>query len=58
MRDKFLLSLPMFGPLIKQRVVARFASTLSTLLGSGLEYGGIAARRIGSYRKYPDEARG
>jgi general secretion pathway protein F len=34
--DKFLLSLPLFGPLIKQRVVARFASTLSTLLGSGL----------------------
>jgi type II secretory pathway component PulF len=36
MRDKFLLSLPVFGPLVKQRVVARFASTLSTLLGSGL----------------------
>ena len=36
MRDKFLLSLPVFGPLIRQRVVARFASTLSTLLGSGL----------------------
>ena len=36
MRDSFLLSLPVFGPLIKQRVVARFASTLSTLLGSGL----------------------
>jgi len=36
MRDKFLLSVPIFGPLIKQRVVARFASTLSTLLGSGL----------------------
>jgi type II secretory pathway component PulF len=36
MRDRFLLSLPLFGPLIKQRVVARFASTLSTLLGSGL----------------------
>lgn len=36
LRDRFLLSLPMFGPLIKQRVVARFASTLSTLLGSGL----------------------
>ena len=35
-RDKFLLWLPIFGPLIKQRVVARFASTLSTLLGSGL----------------------
>ena len=36
LRDKLTLSLPMFGPLIKQRVVARFASTLSTLLGSGL----------------------
>jgi len=36
LRDKILLSLPLFGPLIKQRVVARFASTLSTLLGSGL----------------------
>jgi type II secretory pathway component PulF len=36
LRDKFLLSLPLFGPLIKQRVVSRFSSTLSTLLGSGL----------------------
>ena len=36
LRDKFLLSLPLFGSLIKQRVVARFASTLSTLLSSGL----------------------
>ena len=36
LRDKSLLSLPFFGPLIKQRVVARFASTLSTLIGSGL----------------------
>jgi len=36
LRDRFLLSLPLFGPLIKQRVVSRFASTLSTLLGSGL----------------------
>jgi general secretion pathway protein F len=36
LRDKFLLSLPIFGPLIKQRVVSRFASTLSTLLSSGL----------------------
>jgi type II secretory pathway component PulF len=35
-RDKLLLSVPLFGPLIKQRVVARFASTLSTLIGSGL----------------------
>jgi type II secretory pathway component PulF len=31
-----MLSLPLFGPLIKQRVVSRFASTLSTLLSSGL----------------------
>ncbi|UCC98313.1 MAG: type II secretion system F family protein [Phycisphaerales bacterium] len=36
LRDRLLLSLPLFGPLIRQRVVARFASTLSTLLGSGL----------------------
>jgi type II secretory pathway component PulF len=36
LRDKAMLSLPIFGPLIKQRVVSRFASTLSTLLGSGL----------------------
>ena len=36
LRDKLLLSLPVFGPLVKQRVVSRFASTLSTLLGSGL----------------------
>ncbi|MCF7973398.1 MAG: type II secretion system F family protein [Phycisphaerae bacterium] len=35
-RDKTILSLPLFGPLIKQRVVSRFAATLSTLLGSGL----------------------
>jgi general secretion pathway protein F len=36
LRDRLLLSLPIFGPLIRQRVVARFASTLSTLLASGL----------------------
>jgi general secretion pathway protein F len=36
MRDRFLLWLPLFGPLLKQRVVARFTSTLSTLLSSGL----------------------
>ncbi|HUW20458.1 MAG TPA: type II secretion system F family protein [Sedimentisphaerales bacterium] len=36
LRDRLMLSLPLFGPLIRQRVVARFASTLSTLLGSGL----------------------
>lgn len=36
LRDRFTLSLPLLGPLIKQRVVSRFASTLSTLLGSGL----------------------
>lgn len=36
LRDKTLLSLPKLGQLIKHRVVSRFASTLSTLLGSGL----------------------
>ena len=36
LRDKAVLSMPLFGQLIKQRVVSRFASTLSTLLGSGL----------------------
>jgi len=36
LRDKLLLSLPVLGDLIKQRVVCRFASTLSTLLSSGL----------------------
>ena len=36
LRDRFALSLPLLGPLIKQRVVSRFALTLSTLLGSGL----------------------
>ena len=35
-RDKFLLALPVFGPLIRQRIVSRFSSTLSTLLSSGL----------------------
>ncbi|MCD4831606.1 MAG: type II secretion system F family protein [Anaerohalosphaeraceae bacterium] len=36
LRDKTMLALPIFGPLLKQNVVSRFASTLSTLLGSGL----------------------
>ncbi len=36
LRDRVLLSLPVFGPLIKQRIVARFTSTLSTLLRSGM----------------------
>jgi type II secretory pathway component PulF len=36
LRDKTMLAIPIFGPLIKQRIVARFASTLSTLLESGL----------------------
>jgi general secretion pathway protein F len=36
LRDKIMLSLPLFGSLIKQRVVSRFATTLSTLLSSGL----------------------
>ncbi len=36
LRDRVLLSLPLFGSLLKQRVVSRFTSTLSTLLSSGL----------------------
>ncbi|MBN1124769.1 MAG: type II secretion system F family protein [Sedimentisphaerales bacterium] len=36
LRDKMLLSLPVFGRLLKQRIAARFTSTLSTLLSSGL----------------------
>ena len=36
LRDKLLLGLPGFGPLLKQRIVSRFTSTLATLLGSGL----------------------
>ncbi len=36
LRDKLLLALPVFGTLVRQRIVARFASTLSTLLASGL----------------------
>ena len=35
-KDKLLLSLPILGKLIKQRVVVRFTSTLSTLLCSGM----------------------
>jgi type II secretory pathway component PulF len=35
-RDKLLLKLPGLGKLIKQEIVARFTSTLATLLGSGL----------------------
>ncbi len=35
-RDKLLLSLPRFGPLIKQQILTRFTSTLATLMGSGL----------------------
>lgn len=35
-RDKTLLALPGFGPLLKQRILQRFTSTLATLLGSGL----------------------
>ena len=34
--DKTMLALPLYGPLIKQRIIARFASTLSTLLSAGL----------------------
>jgi type II secretory pathway component PulF len=34
--DRTMLALPLYGPLIKQRIIARFASTLSTLLSAGL----------------------
>jgi len=36
LKDRFLLSLPIIGPVLKQQIVARFASTLSVLLGAGL----------------------
>jgi len=36
LRDRLLLALPGFGPLIKQRIISRFSSTLATLLGSGM----------------------
>ncbi len=36
LRDKFILSCPGLGKLVKQEIVARFTSTLATLLGSGL----------------------
>ena len=35
-RDKLLLAAPGLGKLLKQEIVARFTSTLATLLGSGL----------------------
>ncbi len=34
--DKFLLSLPVFGPLIQKTVIARFSRTLGTLIKSGV----------------------
>ncbi|MDH4201277.1 MAG: type II secretion system F family protein [Phycisphaerae bacterium] len=36
LRDKLILASPGFGNLVKQEIVARFTSTLATLLGSGL----------------------
>ena len=36
LRDKLILASPGFGKLVKQEIVARFTSTLATLLGSGL----------------------
>ena len=36
LKDRLLLSLPVFGPLLKKQIVARFASTLSTLIAAGL----------------------
>ncbi len=34
--DKMMLSLPVFGPLLRKVAVAKFTRTLSTLLGSGV----------------------
>jgi general secretion pathway protein F len=34
--DKFLLNVPIFGPLIRMVAVTRFCKTLSTLIGSGV----------------------
>ncbi len=36
MKDMFFLKLPVFGSILRQRIVARFASTLSTLMGAGM----------------------
>lgn len=36
LRDTFLLRLWVIGPLLKKRIIARFASTLSTLLSAGM----------------------
>ncbi len=36
LRDRVVLGLPGFGPLLKQRILQRFTSTLATLMGSGL----------------------
>ena len=34
--DKFLLKIPIFGPLIRMLAIVRFSKTLATLLGSGV----------------------
>lgn len=36
LKDLFLLRVPVLGGIIRQRIVARFSSTLSTLLGAGM----------------------
>ncbi|MHC4291888.1 MAG: type II secretion system F family protein [Planctomycetota bacterium] len=36
LRDKLLLRMPGFGPLLKQSILQRFTSTLATLMGSGM----------------------
>lgn len=35
-RDRVVLNLPGFGPLVRERILQRFTSTLATLMGSGL----------------------
>jgi len=49
--DQLLLRLPVFGPLLKKEVIARFASVLAALLRSGislLDGLGIAERVVGN----------
>jgi type II secretory pathway component PulF len=36
LRDRVVLNIPGFGPLLKQRILQRFTSTLATLMASGL----------------------
>jgi len=50
--DTFMIKVPVFGPMLKKVAVARFARTMSTLLGAGvnlLEALEVVARSSGNY---------